>query len=196
MLLNNRVRAGRPHRRDQARRLHIARFRQRGEDHAGLPCKVARAICPDRAGSEMMMAGRLPVHVADHQVEAFCMLAAMRPRMVPSPTNPTTTLSLDITSPSLRFTIFDRHREASCAAHIEEGPACAKGEMRDELGGHGGQRLGRSVTRGTYHFRRRELPPTGYRVAEHLSDQLAGGVLMLCPRASHNLHRCLAPPVA
>jgi len=171
-------------------------YKGRACDHAGLPCKVARAICPDRAGSEMMMAGRLPVHVADHQVEAFCMLAAMRPRMVPSPTNPTTTLSLDITSPSLPFPIFDRHREASCAAHIEEGPACAKGEMRDELGGHGGQRLGRSVTRGTYHFRRRELPPTGYRVAEHLSDQLAGGVLMLCPRASHNLHRCLAPPVA
>ena len=109
-------------------------YKGRACDHAGLPCKVARAIC--RAGSEMMMAGRLPVHVADHQVEAFCMLAAMRPPTVPSPTNPTTTLSLDITSPSLRFTIFDRHREASCAAHIEEGPACAKGEMRDELGGH------------------------------------------------------------
>ena len=34
----------------------------------------------------------------------------------------------------------------------------AKGEMRDDLGDHGGQHLGRSAARGTYHFRRLELP--------------------------------------
>src|SRR5437660_12326072 len=42
---------------------------------------------------------------------ALCTLAAMRPPMVPSPTNPTTTLSLDIASPSLRSSDFDRHRK-------------------------------------------------------------------------------------
>src|SRR5215469_9200606 len=67
-------------------------------------------------------------------------LAAMRPPMVPSPTNPTTTLFLDIASPSLQFSDF---RSASYrlarTAHIAEGAAYAKGEMRDDLGGHGGQ---------------------------------------------------------
>ena len=53
-----------------------------------------------------MTAGRLPVHVVDHQLEA------------------------------------DR-------LHVG-GHATAYG-LRDDLGGHDGQRLGRSVTRGTYH---------------------------------------------
>src|SRR5262245_47232266 len=41
-------------------RLHIGRLRQRGENYVGLPCKCARAVRPDSAGSKMM-AGRLPV---------------------------------------------------------------------------------------------------------------------------------------
>src|SRR5262245_27875791 len=62
----------------------------------------------------------------------------MRPPMVPSPTNPTTTLSLDIASPSLRFSDFDRHQVSLCGPHCGR-PACTKGEMRDDLDGHGGQ---------------------------------------------------------
>src|SRR5215467_15293117 len=69
---------------------------------------------------------------------ALCTLAAMRPPMVPSPTNPTTTLSLDIASPPLRISDFDRHQVSLCGPHCGR-PACTKGEMRDDLDGHGGQ---------------------------------------------------------
>src|SRR5262245_28658861 len=61
----------------------------------------------------------------------------MRPPMVPSPTNPTTTLSLDIASPPLRFSDFDRHQVSLCGPHCGR-PACTKGEMRDDPDGHGG----------------------------------------------------------
>src|SRR5262245_36062501 len=62
----------------------------------------------------------------------------MRPPMVPSPTNPTTKLSLDIASPPLRFSDFDRHQVSLCGPHCGR-PACTKGETRDDLDGHDGQ---------------------------------------------------------
>src|SRR5262245_61363650 len=51
----------------------------------------------------------------------------MRPPMVPNPTNPTTTLSLDIASPSLRFSDFrSAWYRLARAAHIAEGQPAQK----------------------------------------------------------------------
>jgi hypothetical protein len=48
-----------------------------------------------------MMARRLPVQVVDDElVTGLLQIGAIRPPMVPSPTNPTTMLSLAIASPS------------------------------------------------------------------------------------------------
>ena len=69
-------------------------YKGRACDHAGLPCKVARAICPDRAGSEMMMAGRLPVPTRLKPFACWrpCDRAWCQARRIPLPRCPWTSL--------------------------------------------------------------------------------------------------------
>src|SRR5262249_13173855 len=111
---------------------------------------------------------------------ALCTLAAMRPPMVPSPTNPTTTLSLDIASPPLRFSDFDRHQVSLCGPHCGR-PACTKGEMRDDLDGHGGHfpNSTRSTFSAWLRCRRATLSPacsTSWRHVSPERDALVGPV--------------------